>query len=74
MADERRPRGERVVLWVSSLLMWIPCVVLLVVGAPLWIAAILATSAGTMTIQVAGTATHSRFGRWAERFFRPFRT
>jgi hypothetical protein len=67
---DRRSRGERLVLWVSCLLMWIPCVVLLIAGAPLLIGAILATSAGTMTIQVAGTATWSRFGRWAERLFR----
>ena len=63
-----RPRGERAVLALSSLLMWVPCALLLVVGAPLWIAGLLAISAGGMTMQVVETSgVTGRLARWAKR-------
>jgi hypothetical protein len=63
--------SERWVLLISSVLMWIPCVLLLVVGAPLWVGGILAVSAGTMTVQAVGTTDgKGRFTRWAARAFR----
>lgn len=67
-AGEVRPRSERVVLALSSLLMWVPCALLLVVGAPLWVAGLLAISAGGMTMQVVETSGVSgRLARWARR-------
>ncbi len=66
--NDVRPRGERVVLALSSLLMWVPCALLLVVGAPLWVAGLLAISAGGMTMQVVETSGMSgRLARWARR-------
>lgn len=63
-----RPRGERAVLAFSSLLMWVPCALLLVVGAPLWVAGLLAISAGGMTMQVVETSgVTGRLARWAKR-------
>jgi hypothetical protein len=63
-----RPRGERAVLALSSLLMWVPCALLLVVGAPLWVAGLLAISAGGMTMQVVETSgVTGRLARWARR-------
>ncbi|MDQ1631509.1 MAG: hypothetical protein QOC80_1481 [Frankiaceae bacterium] len=65
---ETRPRGERAVLALSSLLLWVPCALLLVVGAPLWVAGLLAISAGGMTMQVVETSgVTGRLARWARR-------
>jgi hypothetical protein len=63
-----RPRSERVVLALSSLLMWVPCAVLIVVGAPFWVAGLLAISAGGMTMQVVETSgITGRLARMARR-------
>jgi hypothetical protein len=59
------------VLVVASALMWIPCLLVLLVGAPLLVTGLLGLSAGTMTVQVVGSrGGTSRFSRWAERAFR----
>ena len=51
--------------------MWIPCLLVLLVGAPLLVTGLLGFSAGTMTVQVVGSrGGTSRFSRWAERAFR----
>jgi hypothetical protein len=48
--------------------MWVPCALLLVVGAPLWVAGLLAISAGGMTMQVVETSgVTGRLARWARR-------
>lgn len=63
--------SERWVLLLCSVLMWVPCVVLLLAGAPLLVGGILAVSAGTMTVQAVGaTPGKGRFSRWAARAFR----
>lgn len=64
-------KSERWVLLASTLLMWVPCLVLLVAGAPLLVGGILALSAGGMTLQVVGSSKgQSRFSRWAARVSR----
>ena len=74
--SDTRPRGERLVLTIATALMWVPCILVLIVGAPLLVAVILATSAGTMTVQVAGTSavmpkqSPGRIGRWCARVSR----
>ena len=66
-----RTRSERAVLVAASLLMWIPCVLVLLVGAPLLVVGLLGLSAGTMTVQVAGVSGgKGRFSRWSEKAFR----
>jgi hypothetical protein len=66
-----KSQAERAVLVISSTLMWIPCLLLCLVGAPLWIAGLLALSAGTMTMQVATCAGGTgRFSRMSARLFR----
>jgi hypothetical protein len=60
--------SERWVLLVSSLLMWVPCVVLLLAGAPLLVGGILAISAGGMTGQVIASGNGTRrFTHWAAK-------
>jgi hypothetical protein len=58
------------VIAVASALMWLPCLLLIALGAPVLATGLLGLSAGMMTVQVAGTSPTGRFGRWAERTFR----
>ena len=78
METTGKPRSEKAVLALSSLLMWIPCLLLLLAGAPLWIGALLGLSAGTMTIQAAGTMQAAGgtggTGRFSRRSARAFRS
>ncbi|HSP38223.1 MAG TPA: hypothetical protein VLR26_10755 [Frankiaceae bacterium] len=70
MGTRDRSRAEKIAVSVASALMWIPCILLFLVGAPLLVTGLLGVSAGMMTVQAAGTAGNGRFSRWAERAFR----
>jgi len=60
MGDVGGGRNEKMVLGISTVLMWLPCLLLLLAGAPVWIGGVLATSAGTMTVQALGTTGRRR--------------
>jgi hypothetical protein len=70
MTARSRSRAEKIAVAVAAALMWVPCVVVFAVGAPLLVTGLLGVSAGMMTVQAAGTSGTGRFSRWAERAFR----
>ena len=76
VGDVGTTRSQKLVLGISAVLMWLPCLLLLLAGAPLWIGGVLATSAGTMTVQTLGTTRRRRrvpapTGRPSDKKVRP---